>query len=447
MALTDVNSSPCPQNKRKRHKRRYNSTDNNHKDHGLRVGTSSMENGPLDGDSLHEPEADKSAKLDLEAQRDSDEKKGRNQQKKRRCALKDKALGHDASEGTSLEDLLTDKKSAVNANLCLEKAEPSAEVSFCNKKTEKRIKNNNSKTNGYHHLHEGGQIPSPDLKIIDQSDKVNASFGPDTSSIKNLGDTADGDAVLIEMGTDIDGYESKTEIKTYCRRKTKLSNSLENNLEPVKVDGVNSMQVVHSRSNVVYSFEHSNNDIGSVLSGNKLGRLQVEDGTSVHTKDIAVEGAFANCSDSKPASEKRKNKMESNLKNATDESNFLKMQIIPVDNSEPVNEVRQDKMKFALLDESENLEEETEVKEINPSSSHLGAMKDDIELVSEEKNPPHRSQSLLKQPVIFHSGKKLLILDLNGILADIVPCFGQQREAIIVSGKSGQDCQLGLFVC
>ncbi|RVW91225.1 hypothetical protein CK203_031700 [Vitis vinifera] len=350
VAPCDASSSLCAQKKRKKHKQRHNSMENNHTDHGHREGTSSMENRPLGSDSPQEPPDNSSAKLDLEAQLDSDVKrleknKGRNKHEKRRYSLKDKALGYGASEeGTSLKNLSMEQKSAVNTRLNLEKTEPSAEHR---------------------------------LTIINHSEKADVSFISYPSSIKNHDDKADDDAALLEMKNDVNINKRKTKIKTYGRRKTRFSNSSESNLESMKEDG------------------------------NKLARLRVEDGTSVHPlKDIAMEAAFVNCSDSKPTSEKRK-------------KNML------------------DKMKGALQDEAENVEEETEVKEIIPSSSHLGAIKDDVKIVNKEENPPHTSQSLPERAVSCHSRKKLLILDVNGLLADIVPYFVEgYKPDIVVSRKS-----------
>lgn len=419
MAPCDASSSLCAQKKRKKHKQRHNSMENNHTDHGHREGTSSMENRPLGSDSPQEPPDNSSAKLDLEAQLDSDVKrleknKGRNKHEKRRYSLKDKALGYGASEeGTSLKNLSMEQKSAVNTRLNLEKTEPSAEVGSSHKKTNKgkrwKKRHNDFKINGTDHdLREGGHVPSTDLTIINHSEKADVSFISYPSSIKNHDDKADDDAALLEMKNDVNINKRKTKIKTYGRRKTRFSNSSESNLESMKEDG------------------------------NKLARLRVEDGTSVHPlKDIAMEAAFVNCSDSKPTSEKRKKNMVSNLKDATDETSFVKMPVIPAGNSEPVNGVKLDKMKGALQDEAENVEEETEVKEIIPSSSHLGAIKDDVKIVNKEENPPHTSQSLPERAVSCHSRKKLLILDVNGLLADIVPYFVEgYKPDIVVSRKS-----------
>lgn len=419
MAPCDASSSLCAQKKRKKHKQRHNSMENNHTDHGHREGTSSMENRPLGSDSPQEPPDNSSAKLDLEAQLDSDVKrleknKGRNKHEKRRYSLKDKALGYGASEeGTSLKNPSTEQKSAVNTRLNLEKTEPSAEVGSSHKKTNKgkrwKKRHNDFKINGTDHdLREGGHVPSTDLTIINHSEKADVSFISYPSSIKNHDDKADDDAALLEMKNDVNISKRKTKIKTYGRRKTRFSNSSESNLESMKEDG------------------------------NKLARLRVEDGTSVHPlKDIAMEAAFVNCSDSKPTSEKRKKNMVSNLKDATDETSFVKMPVIPAGNSEPVNGVKLDKMKGALQDEAENVEEETEVKEIIPSSSHLGAIKDDVKIVNKEENPPHTSQSLPERAVSCHSRKKLLILDVNGLLADIVPYFVEgYKPDIVVSRKS-----------
>ncbi|XP_034673321.1 uncharacterized protein LOC117904689 isoform X2 [Vitis riparia] len=419
VAPCDASSSLCAQKKRKRYKKRHNSMENNHTDHGHREGTSSMENRPLGSDSPQEPPDNSSAKLDLEAQLDSDVKrseknKGRNKHEKRRYSLEDKALGYGASEeGTSLKNLSTEQKSAVNTRLNLEKTEPSAEVGSSHKKTNKgkrwKKTHNDFKINGTDHdLCEGGHVPSTDLTIINHSEKADVSFISYPSSIKNHDDKADDDAALLEMKNDVNINKRKTKIKTYGRRKTRFSNSSESNLESMKEDG------------------------------NKLARLRVEDGTSVHPlKDIAMEAAFVNCSDSKPTSEKRKKNMVSNLKDATDETSFVKMPVIPAGNSEPVNGVKLDKMKVALQDEAENVEEETEVKEIIPSSSHLGAIKDDVKIVNKEENPPHTSQSLPERAVSCHSRKKLLILDVNGLLADIVPYFVEgYKPDIVVSRKS-----------
>ena len=451
VAPYDANSSACAQKKRKKHKKRQNPMENNQTDNGHLEGTP-LEIRPLDSASHKEPLATNSTKLDLEAQIDSgvklSEKNKSGNKQDTRHAQKDKALGRDASECTFRKNLSTEENSAIDALLNLEKTEPSAEVGSSHKKTNKRKKqkrrHNEFQTNGIERdLQEGGHMSSADLIIINHSEQVEGGFISDTSSIENHDDEAVDDAVVLEMRDDININKRKKNIKTYSRRKTKFSNFSENNLESIKEDGMNSPQkVVQSNSTGVYSSKHLDNDLGSVLSGNKLERLQVEDGTSVHPlEDIAMEVAFVNCAACKPASEKRKKKMDSNLKDATDENVFVKMPIVPAEISEPVNEVKLDKMKVALQDEAESMKEETEVKEIIPSSSHLGALKDDVELVNREENPPDISQSQPERAVICHSRKKLLILDVNGLLADIVPYFVEgYKPDIIVSRKSGQSC-------
>lgn len=374
MAPFDANSSASAQKKKKKHKKRHDFKENNHNhtDHGQLEGTST-ENRSLDNAPHKEPPANDSTELDPQIDsmvKLSEKNKSRNKQERRHCALKDKALGHDASERTS------------------SKTESSAEVGLSYKKTNKgkrqKRRHKDSKTNDIDHdLYEGGHMSSSDLTIMNDSENVDGGFISDTCSIKNHDEKA------------VDAIDKRNpKIKTYHRRKT---DSSENNLESTKEDGMNSsLQVVQSNSTGVYS--------------------------------------------SKPASGKRKKKMDNNSNDASDENVFVKMLVDPAEISEPVTEVKLDKMKTALQDEAENMEE-TEVKEIIPSSSHLGAIKDDAELVNRGENPPDISQSQPERALICHSRKKLLILDVNGLLADILPYPVEgYKPDIIVSRKSGQSC-------
>ncbi|XP_038687867.1 uncharacterized protein LOC119987149 isoform X2 [Tripterygium wilfordii] len=90
------------------------------------------------------------------------------------------------------------------------------------------------------------------------------------------------------------------------------------------------------------------------------------------------------------------------------------------------------------LPEVKDVEMETKMVENVPTFHHVGACKD-LEDTSKEENVPRMLQSSSDSGYPCSTKKKLLILDLNGILVDIVPsdsCLSETEADIIVSGKA-----------
>lgn len=128
-------------------------------------------------------------------------------------------------------------------------------------------------------------------------------------------------------------------------------------------------------------------------------------------------------------SKSHSNIQESSLKEVKD----IKVTIID-ESSEKSNEIE-------LNTSANNLEKVTKMEEITPSS-HLGVIKNDglNPVVKEEEMHPQTLQSSPSRALNVRRKKKLLILDVNGLLADIVPYVPDGCEPdIMIRRKSGED--------
>lgn len=94
---------------------------------------------------------------------------------------------------------------------------------------------------------------------------------------------------------------------------------------------------------------------------------------------------------------------------------------------------------FSCTPRQKNAEKETKIEEGIPSLSSLNITKDsgDLNDADKQDNFSQILHSLSERPCASHSKRKLLVLDLNGLLADIVPYvpYGYRPYAR-VSGKS-----------
>ncbi|XWS47917.1 hypothetical protein CRYUN_Cryun13aG0027300 [Craigia yunnanensis] len=96
------------------------------------------------------------------------------------------------------------------------------------------------------------------------------------------------------------------------------------------------------------------------------------------------------------------------------------------------------KLKESLCKYSDQKDVEIETKEeLIPSPSNLAVAKDDVALKAtvKENNLSRTLYSSLERIYICHPKKKLLVLDLNGILVDVVQNRGELQPDITVSGK------------
>ena len=90
--------------------------------------------------------------------------------------------------------------------------------------------------------------------------------------------------------------------------------------------------------------------------------------------------------------------------------------------------------------DQKDVEIETKNEELIPSLSNLAVAKDDVALKAtvKENNSSRTLYSSLERICISCPKKKLLVLDLNGILVDVVQNPGEFKPNIKVSGKGGK---------
>ncbi|KAK9267028.1 hypothetical protein L1049_025297 [Liquidambar formosana] len=288
------------------------------------------------------------------------------------------------------------------------------------------------------------------LKVNSLNAEKFSSFSKSSDACPKRNDHAEAD----------DSHENLTR----RRRRKKASDSLGNSLEPIMEDDTSSSKhAVQSSSTKDTYFDCSG------------------EGTTMQVlEDISIEEPPVNCSDGKPAARESKKRMKvKNVKETSKEDGFVKdASVINIaeehEHFEQAIKGKVDMIQISVQDgihveehidesimrckgkvpddlsgcdpsrkhlEQKNVETEMKTEEINPSSLHLGAIKDDVDLVgiNNEDNSPLVSHSSPERALIGHSRKKLLILDVNGLLADIVPYVPDgYKPDITISKKAGR---------
>ncbi|KAA8542558.1 hypothetical protein F0562_023710 [Nyssa sinensis] len=473
ISLYNAESNSCKKKRKKKGK--HNLLQNNVVDHDL-PEDASMKNSPLetvDGSlktSLEMTQlAGSSSKeaselVDIDPNTNEKKKKSKNKMRMgRQNSLKHKFTHHDNPGCTSsIENAPLERGSFAQSpvNTCI-KADSKikqydAEVNLSegmNEGKEQNKRHNTPESNNISHdFQEGGGRPSldsTDIKsfkkvdvspILAVSEQVNTSPRyEDTSSTRKHDDHAGAGVIKV--------YKRKKQVQTYSRKRSKASNILEDSLKSIEEGVGSSLQVVQNNMGDI-SLDCSDEALTSGALENTAKREVIAGhGTSLQVVDnnFIEKKASGGCSYGEPADEESKkiDEMETEQVNRSkiDVSENAVQDIYSVE--ENFNVSSSFKEEKDLVDASgSDLSDEhlaKNVLEIQPKmedavSLSLVAIKDDASLViNKEECSLQVVQSSPGRALAGCFRRKLLILDVNGLLADILPYAsdGYHRDPII----------------
>ncbi|KAK6261755.1 hypothetical protein QUC31_007571 [Theobroma cacao] len=214
-----------------------------------------------------------------------------------------------------------------------------------------------------------------------------------TSRVKTQDLHVDGNLVIPEV-KDNKTFQIGKMVKTYHRKRKRSSDLLGDTFEPVRENGMMQTSIDHLEK------EHTTGISESRLHGVPLGE---------HAMPARLlEEALGNSTGSEAALKGRKRKRTKKLKES-----------------------------LCKYPDQKDVEIETNMKEFIPSPSNLAVTKDDVALKAtvKENNLSRTLYPSLERICISHPKKKLLVLDLNGILVDVAQKPGEFKPDIRLSGK------------
>ncbi|KAA8541049.1 hypothetical protein F0562_025012 [Nyssa sinensis] len=351
-------------------------------------------------------------------------------------------------------------------------------------KEQKKMYNALESNSTSHDRQEGDGRPSSDLTNINYFEEVNVNpvsavaeqvcnFPKcvDTSSTKKHDDYAEVD-VISPRAMDSTAYKRKKQVEICHRKRTKASNSLGNSLKSIEEGAGSSVLVVENKMVDTY-WDHSDEELAPVNLVNTSERdVTAGHGTSLQAvEDSSIEKVLGGCSVGELALKESKKRVQmETLKQTIKEDGFVKNDSVVgllETNFEQANSVKinviedaaQDvysaeenihgsssfKEDKALVGASGNdlfhehldrntLDTQSKMGDAISSSSKSGAIKDASSLViNQEEHTLQVVQSSPERALTGCSRRKLLILDVNGLLADIVQyvSYGYQADTII----------------
>ncbi|XP_022738410.1 ABC transporter F family member 4-like isoform X2 [Durio zibethinus] len=213
-----------------------------------------------------------------------------------------------------------------------------------------------------------------------------------TSMVKAQDLHVDGNLVLPEI-KDIKTLQIGETVKTYHRKRKKSSNLLGDSLEQLPKNGMIQTSIDHLEKEQTTGFSANGSD--GVLVRHAMPAQ-------------ALEEAFGNSTGSESALKGRKRKKRKTLKES-----------------------------LSKYPDQKDVQIETKMEQTIPSLSKLSPAKDDVALTAnvKENNLSRTLYSSLERICISRPKKKLLVLDLNGILVDVVQNPGEFQPDIKVAGK------------
>ncbi|KAK1564683.1 hypothetical protein Q3G72_009051 [Acer saccharum] len=351
-----------------------------------------------------------------------------------------KSLEHDAIDHVHPEDnsltkntvLEKDTSSLPSVNMFSEK-QPNGQISLCPEMNEVK------ELNDGHNDSENKSLANFHMDNAKPYEKKDVKFAPavaelDSTTVKEdlqvsekLGNSSKiEDTSLLEKhdvhAESVNIYKRKKIVETYSRKKRReSSDSGENNC--IKEDGTGFTSFGHSEEPHVTGFSENKLDI----------ELERKNDASVQVlEDIMMREALVDCSDGKLVCKDNENRMEKKILKE-DEENFEQK------NGRKLKKKTSDTISgfdtFYYHQVQMNAEVETNVGVIFSSSSHLGVTKDVVDVTGKEDNLLQKSHPSPKR--VSRCKKKLLVLDVNGLLADIVPyaSYGYKPD-IMISKKS-----------
>ncbi|XP_021286327.1 uncharacterized protein LOC110418038 [Herrania umbratica] len=214
-----------------------------------------------------------------------------------------------------------------------------------------------------------------------------------TSRVKTQDLRVDGDLVIPEL-KDNKTFQIGKIVKTYHRKRKKSSDLLGDTFEPVQENGM-----------IQSSIDHLEKEPTTGISERRLhGVLLGEHAMPARL----LEEAFGNSTGSEAALKGRKRKRAKKLKES-----------------------------LCKYPDQKDVKVETNMEEFIPSPSNLVVAKDDVALKAtvKENTLSRTLYPSLERICSSHPKKKLLVLDLNGILVDVVQNPGEFKPDIRLSGK------------
>ncbi|KAK2663393.1 hypothetical protein Ddye_001967 [Dipteronia dyeriana] len=360
--------------------------------------------------------------------------------KKEKRKQRHKSLEHDATDHVHPEDnsvtkntvLEKDTSSLPSVNMFSEK-QPNGQISLCPEMSEVK------ELNDGHNDCENKSLANFHMDIGRPCEKKDVKFAPavvelDLTTVKEdllvsekLGNSSKiEDTSLLEKhnvhAESVNIYKRKKIVETYSRNiRRDSSDSGENNC--IKEDGTGFTSFGHSEDPLVTGFSENKLDI----------ELERKNDASVQVlEDIMMREALVDCSDGKPVCMDNENGMEKKILKEDED-------IFEQTNRRKLKEKTSDSISgidtFCSHQVQMNAEVETNVGEISSSSSHLGVTKNDVDVTGKEDNLPQKAHPSPER--VGRCKKKLLVLDVNGLLADIVsyPSHGYKPD-IMISNKS-----------
>ncbi|KAK3225407.1 hypothetical protein Dsin_005269 [Dipteronia sinensis] len=361
--------------------------------------------------------------------------------KKGKRKQRHKSPEHDAIDHVHPEDnsvpkntvLEKDTSSLPSVNMFSEK-QPNGQISLCPEMSEVNELNDGhngseNKSLANFHVDNGKPYEKKDVKFAPAIVELDlTTVKEDLLVSEKLGNSSKiEDTSLLEKhdvhAESVNIYKRKKIVETYSRKKRReSSDSGENNC--IKEDGTGFTLFGHSEEPHVTGFSEKKLDI----------ELERKNDASVQVlEDIMMREALVDCSDGKSVCKDNENRVEKKILKE-DEENFEQK------TRRELKEKTSDSISgfdtFCYHQVQMNAEVETNMGEIFSSSSHLGVTKNDVvHVTGKEDNLLQKPHPAAKR--VSRCKKKLLVLDVNGLLADIVSYASHgYRPDIMISKKS-----------
>ncbi|KAL5751472.1 hypothetical protein ACOSP7_026075 [Xanthoceras sorbifolium] len=363
------------------------------------------------------------------------EKRMRRKKKKQNLS----SLGHDDIDHVHPEDssvtknmvLEKDSSSLPPVNMCSEE-QPNGHISLClENNAVKELNDSENNSTAFFHLANGSKhYEKKDVKFDPEVAELDLTRVKEDLLVseKQSNSSKIEDTSLLEKhdvhSENVKTSDRKKKVKTSSRKKSRESSD----------SGKNTSDCIKDDSIGFPSFGQSEEAHVTGLAENKLGIvLERKNDTSVQVLEDIITSIV--CSDGKPVCKDNENKLKMKI-SKEDEENLeqingdklkeIKITVQEVSHANGTSDENSSSPKEKTSDsrnqEQTNAEVETKVEEIFSFSSQLGVTKNDVVVddIGKENNLPQKSHPSIERACVGHCKKKLLVLDVNGLLADIV---------------------------
>ncbi|KAI9174547.1 hypothetical protein LWI28_018993 [Acer negundo] len=352
--------------------------------------------------------------------------------KQRHKSLEQDAIDHVYPEDNSVTKntvLEKDTSSLPSINMFSEK-QPNGQISLCPEMNEVKELNDGhndseNKSLANFHMDNGKPYEKKDVKFdlaVAELDLTTVKEDLLVSEKLRNSSKIEDTSLLVKHNAHAESVNIYKRKKIVEKKRRESSDSGENNC--IKEDATGFTSFGHSEEPHVTGFSENKLDI----------ELERKNDASVQvSEDIMMRESLVDCSDGKLVCKDNENRMEKKILKE-DEENFVQK------NRRELKEKTSDSISgfdsFCYQQVQMNAEVETNVGEIFSSSSHLGVTKNDaIDVTGKEDNLLQKSHPSPER--VSRCKKKLLVLDVNGLLADIVSYASHgYKPDIMISKKS-----------